>query len=81
MLGLLAVDLWYQPLWAYDSWTFWTPKAHALYALNGLDAGWFGAHDLLNRDYPLLLPAIESGDVSVHRLRDAVCSTSSPCSS
>ena len=36
------------------------PKAHALYALNGLDAGWFGAHDLLNRDYPLLLPAIES---------------------
>jgi hypothetical protein len=60
MLGLLAVDLWFQPLWAYDSWTFWTPKAHALYALNGLDAAWFGAHDLLNRDYPLLLPAIES---------------------
>ena len=60
MLALVAVDLWYQPLWAYDSWTFWTPKAHALYALNGLDAGWFGAHDLLNRDYPLLLPAIES---------------------
>jgi hypothetical protein len=60
MLALLAADLWFQPLWAYDSWTFWTPKAHALYALNGLDAGWFGAHDLLNRDYPLLLPAVES---------------------
>ena len=60
MLALLAVDLWFQPLWAYDSWTFWTPKAHALYALNGLDASWFGAHDLLNRDYPLLLPAIEA---------------------
>ena len=60
MLALLAVDLWFQPLWAYDSWTFWTPKAHALYALNGLDPGWFGAHDLLNRDYPVLLPAVES---------------------
>ncbi|MGH3051016.1 MAG: glycosyltransferase family 39 protein, partial [Gaiellaceae bacterium] len=60
MLVFLAVDLWYQPLWAYDSWTFWTPKAHALYALNGLEPAWFGAHDLLNRDYPLLLPAVES---------------------
>ena len=60
MVALLAVDLWFQPLWAYDSWTFWTPKAHALYALNGLDPSWFGAHDLLNRDYPLLLPAVES---------------------
>jgi hypothetical protein len=60
MLALLAFDLWYQPLWAYDSWTFWTPKAHALFSMNGLDARWFGAHDLLNRDYPLLLPAIEA---------------------
>ncbi|MGH3002126.1 MAG: glycosyltransferase family 39 protein, partial [Gaiellaceae bacterium] len=60
MLVFLAVDLWYQPLWAYDSWTFWTPKAHALYALNGLEPAWFGANDLLNRDYPLLLPAVES---------------------
>jgi hypothetical protein len=60
MLALLALDLWFQPLWAYDAWTFWTPKAHALYALNGLDASWFGAHDLLNRDYPILLPAVEA---------------------
>jgi len=60
MLGLLAVDLWFQPLWAYDAWTFWTPKANALYVLNGLDPSWFGAHDLRNRDYPLLLPAIEA---------------------
>ena len=57
---LLAVDLWYQPLWAFDAWTFWTPKAHALLAMNGLDAGWFGAHDLRNLDYPLLLPAVEA---------------------
>ncbi len=60
MLLLLAADLWYQPLWAFDAWTFWTPKAHALAAMNGLDAGWFGAHDLRNADYPLLLPAVEA---------------------
>jgi hypothetical protein len=60
MLALLAVDLWFQPLWAYDAWTFWTPKAHALYALNALDPSWFGQADLLNRDYPLLIPAVEA---------------------
>jgi hypothetical protein len=60
MLLLLAVDLWFQPLWAYDSWTFWTPKAHALWALGGLDAGWFTQADLTSRDYPILLPAVEA---------------------
>jgi hypothetical protein len=57
---LIAIDLWYQPLWAYDSWTFWTPKAHALWALGGLDAGWFTQADLTSRDYPILLPSIEA---------------------
>lgn len=60
MLGLLVVDYWYQPLWSYDAWTFWTPKARALAALGGLDAGWFTSADLANRDYPLLLPAVEA---------------------
>ncbi|MGZ4353415.1 MAG: hypothetical protein ACXVZ4_07710 [Gaiellaceae bacterium] len=60
VLALLAVDLWFQPLWAYDAWTFWTPKAHALAALGGLDARWFSQPELLNRDYPLLLPAVEA---------------------
>jgi len=60
ILVLLAVDLWFQPLWAYDSWTFWTPKARALAALGGLDVAWFTSADLLNRDYPVLLPAIEA---------------------
>ena len=60
VLALLAVDLWYQPLWAYDSWTFWTPKAHALYALNGLDPGWFTSAGLISKDYPLLLPSLEA---------------------
>jgi hypothetical protein len=62
-LALLAVDLWYQPLWAYDSWTFWTPKAHGLSALGGLDTSWFTSADMLGgarRDYPLLLPAVEA---------------------
>lgn len=63
VLALLAVDLWYQPLWAYDSWTFWTPKAHGLAALGGLDTSWFTSGDMLGgarRDYPLLLPAVEA---------------------
>jgi 4-amino-4-deoxy-L-arabinose transferase-like glycosyltransferase len=60
VLALLALDLWYQPLWAYDSWTFWTPKAHALYALNGLDPGWFTSAGLISKDYPLLLPSLEA---------------------
>jgi len=59
-LALLALDLWYQPLWAYDSWTFWTPKAHALYALNGLDPGWFTSAALTSKDYPILLPSLEA---------------------
>jgi hypothetical protein len=60
MAAVLAVDLWYQPLWAYDSWTFWTPKAHALWALHGLDASWFTQADLTSRDYPILLPSVEA---------------------
>ena len=59
ILALFAVDLWFQPLWAYDSWTFWTPKAHALYAL-GLDPGWFTSASLVSQDYPILLPAVEA---------------------
>jgi hypothetical protein len=60
VLLILAVDLWFQPLWAYDAWTFWTPKAHALAALGGLDAHWFAQPELLNRDYPIGLPALEA---------------------
>src|SRR5581483_9428674 len=53
VLVVLAVDLWFEPLWAYDAWTFWTPKAHALAALGGLDARWFTQPALANRDYPI----------------------------
>src|SRR5439155_5960380 len=59
MLALLAVDLWFQPLWAYDAWTFWTPKAHGLWAL-GLDSRWFTQANLTSPDYPILLPAVEA---------------------
>jgi len=65
MAALIGVDLWYQPLWAYDSWTFWTPKAHALWALHGLDAGWFTQADLTSRDYPILLPSVEAAGFHV----------------
>lgn len=65
MAVLIGVDLWYQPLWAYDSWTFWTPKAHALWALHGLDAGWFTQADLTSRDYPILLPSVEAAGFHV----------------
>ena len=62
-LVLLALDLWYQPLWAFDSWAFWTPRAYGLFALDGLDTDWFTSFDMLGgarRDYPLLLPAVEA---------------------
>jgi len=60
MLVLLAVDLWLQPMWSYDAWTFWVPKGWALVQLDGLAAGWFTAADLPNPDYPILLPALEA---------------------
>ena len=60
LLALLAVDLWWQPLWSYDAWTFWTPKARALAELGGLDERWFTSADVVNADYPLLLPALEA---------------------
>ncbi len=60
LLALFAVDLWFQPLWSYDAWVFWVPKGHALVQLGGLDASWFTGADLMNPDYPLLLPAVEA---------------------
>jgi 4-amino-4-deoxy-L-arabinose transferase-like glycosyltransferase len=60
MLLLLALDLWFQPLWSYDAWVFWVPKGKALVDLGGLDASWFTGADLMNPDYPLLVPAIEA---------------------
>ena len=60
MLLLLALDLWFQPLWSYDAWVFWVPKGQALVDLGGLDVSWFTGADLMNPDYPMLLPAIEA---------------------
>jgi hypothetical protein len=60
VLALLAVDLWYQPLSAYDAWTFWTVRAQGLASLGGLDASWFTAPEMRDADYPLLLPALEA---------------------
>ena len=60
LLGLFAVDLWFQPHWSYDAWTLWTPKARALVELDGLEAGWFTSAGVVWPDYPLLLPAVEA---------------------
>jgi hypothetical protein len=62
VLILLAVDSLYQPLASWDAWSQWTPKAHALVQLDGLDQAVFGnaAYADLHPDYPLLIPALEA---------------------
>jgi hypothetical protein len=61
---LLAVDLWFQPLFAWDAWSHWTPKARAIVLMDGLDASLFSAprYSIWNPDYPILLPALEAID-------------------
>lgn len=60
-LMLLAVDLWFQPLWAYDGWAMWTAKARALVLLDGLSTDYF-ARAASTPEHPLLLSALEAID-------------------
>lgn len=60
-LVLLAVDLWFQPLWAWDAWAMWTAKARSIVLLDGLDPGYF-ASVAPSPEHPLLLPALEAVD-------------------
>lgn len=60
-LVVLGVDLLFQPLWAYDAWAQWTPKAKSFVLLDGLDAGYFRT-SAPNSDYPVLVPALEAID-------------------
>ncbi len=60
-LAVLGVDLFYQPLWAYDAWAQWTPKAKSFVLFGGLDARYFET-SAPNSDYPLLVPAVEAID-------------------
>jgi len=46
------------PLYEFDAWSFWVPKAKAIYYFGGLDHQFF--HDLPGQSYPPLLPALEA---------------------
>jgi hypothetical protein len=60
-LVVLGIDLLFQPLWAYDAWAQWTPKAKSFVVFNGLDANYFRT-SAPNSDYPVLVPALEAID-------------------
>jgi len=45
-------------LYEFDSWSFWVPKAKAIYYFGGLDRQYF--HDLPGPSYPPLVPALEA---------------------
>jgi hypothetical protein len=45
-------------LYEFDAWSFWVPKAKAIYYFGGLDKQFF--HDLPGPSYPPLVPAIEA---------------------
>jgi hypothetical protein len=45
-------------LYEFDAWSFWIPKARAIYEFGGLDAQFF--HDLPGQSYPPLVPALEA---------------------
>jgi hypothetical protein len=70
-LVLLAVDLWFQPLWKWDSWAMWTAKARSIVLLDGLDPGYFRTAALVP-EHPLLLPAIEAIDFRFMGLNEQV---------
>jgi hypothetical protein len=46
------------PLYEFDAWSTWVPKAKAIYAFGGLDHQFF--HDLPAQSYPPLVPALEA---------------------
>jgi hypothetical protein len=45
-------------LYEFDAWSFWVPKAQAIYYFGGLDGRFF--HDLAGQSYPPLVPALEA---------------------
>ena len=45
-------------LYAFDAWSFWVPKAKAIYFFSGLDKQFFS--ELPNATYPPLVPALEA---------------------
>ena len=47
------------PMWDWDAWSFWTPKAASIVDLNGLSSAYLQS-GVANPDYPPFLPALES---------------------
>jgi hypothetical protein len=45
---------------SYDVWTFWLPKAEAIYYFHGLDTGLSGFTTYANPDYPPLVPVLDA---------------------
>ena len=45
-------------LYAFDAWSFWVPKAKAIYFFGGLDEQFFS--ELPNATYPALVPTLEA---------------------
>lgn len=72
IVGLMAVDLWFQPLGVWDAWAQWTAKARALVLFDGLNESVLSssAYRPWNPDYPVLLPAIEASDFTFMRSID-----------
>ena len=64
MTGLMAVDLWFQPLGRWDAWAQWTAKARVIFLFHGLAPSILSTspYYAMNPDYPTLLPAVEASD-------------------
>jgi hypothetical protein len=45
---------------SFDVWTFWLPKAEAIYYFHGLDTGLSGFTTYANPDYPPFIPTMEA---------------------
>ena len=59
VLGLLFVDVLYQPLWAADAWGIWAPKAKAIVVHDSLNAEFLRAYPN-DANYPLLLASLQA---------------------
>ncbi len=57
-------------LYAFDAWSFWVPKAKAIYFFGGLDEQFFS--ELPNATYPPLVPALEASAFHFMGSPDAV---------
>jgi hypothetical protein len=57
--------LWWPGNFHPDVWSFWIPKAKAIYYFGGLDTGLGGFTDQVHPDYPPMVPAIDAAVFTV----------------